>query len=131
MNFLVKQNCVCSSYNDLFRTHKIPKWPNLSRRPFSHGAAHMHSYWQDLARHFPTFVPVLWPLIYAKISFPLNILRTNGQNFIKFYICIHIDKEGAQWLSGRVLDWGPKGPGFEPHRCRCVVVLEQDTFTLA
>ena len=25
---------------------------------------------------FPKFVPELWPLIYAKISFPLNILRT-------------------------------------------------------
>ena len=42
---------------------------------------------------FCTFVPVLWPLIYAKILFLLNILRTNGQNFTKFYICIHnIDK---------------------------------------
>ena len=39
-----------------------------------------------------TFVPELWPLIYAKISFPLNILRANLQNFTKFYICIHIDK---------------------------------------
>ena len=26
------------------------------------------------------------------ITFPLNILRTNCQNFTKFYICIHIDK---------------------------------------
>ena len=41
---------------------------------------------------FPTFVPELWPLICAKILFLLNILRTNGQNFTKFYICIHIDK---------------------------------------
>ena len=41
---------------------------------------------------FGTFVPELWPLIYAKISFPFNIWRTNGQNFTKFYICIHIDK---------------------------------------
>ena len=41
---------------------------------------------------FCTFVPVLWPMIYAKISFPLNILRTNGQNFTKLYICFHIDK---------------------------------------
>ena len=39
-----------------------------------------------------TFVPELWPLIYAKISFPSNILRTNGQNFNKFYICINIEK---------------------------------------
>ena len=41
---------------------------------------------------FHIFVPVLWPLIYAKISFPFNILRTNGHNFTKLYICIHIDK---------------------------------------
>ena len=39
--------------------------------------------------------------------------------------------EGAQWLSGRVLDLRPKGRGFEPHRRHCVVVLEQDTFILA
>ena len=41
------------------------------------------------------------------------------------------DIEGAQWLSGRVLDSRPKGRGFEPHRRHCVVVLEQDTFILA
>ena len=40
-------------------------------------------------------------------------------------------QEGAQWLSGRVLDSRPKGRGFEPHRRHCVVVLEQDTFILA
>ena len=39
--------------------------------------------------------------------------------------------EGAQWLSDRVLDSRLKGRGFEPHRHHCVVVLEQDTFTLA
>ena len=39
--------------------------------------------------------------------------------------------QGAQWLSGRVLDSRPKGRGFEPHRCHCVVALEQDTFILA
>ena len=38
---------------------------------------------------------------------------------------------GAQWLSGRVLDSRPSGRrGFEPHWRNCVVVLEQDTFTL-
>ena len=42
-----------------------------------------------------------------------------------------IEMEGAQWLSGRVLDSRPKGRGFEPHRRHCVVVLEQDTFILA
>ena len=39
--------------------------------------------------------------------------------------------QGAQWLSGRMLDSRPKGCGFEPHRHHCVVVLEQDTFILA
>ena len=40
-------------------------------------------------------------------------------------------KEGAQWLSGRVLDLKPRDRGFEPHWGHCVVVLEQDTFILA
>ena len=39
--------------------------------------------------------------------------------------------QGARWLSGRVLNSRPKGPGFEPHRRHCVVVLKQDTFILA
>ena len=33
--------------------------------------------------------------------------------------------EGAQWLSGRVLDMRPKGHGFEPHRRHCVVSLSK------
>ena len=33
-----------------------------------------------------------------------------------------------QWVSGRVLDWRPRGCGFQPHLCHCVVVLEQDPF---
>ena len=41
------------------------------------------------------------------------------------------DSQGAQWLSGRVLDSRLRGRGFEPHRPHCVVVLEQDTFILA
>ena len=32
--------------------------------------------------------------------------------------------EGAQWLSGRVLDLRQGGRGFEPHRRHCVVVLK-------
>ena len=39
---------------------------------------------------FGSFVPELWPLIYARISFPLNILRSIWQNFTKFYICNYI-----------------------------------------
>ena len=50
-------------------------------------------------------------------------------NFIAYNL--RKKNEGAQWLSGRVLDSRPKGRGFEPHRRHCVVVLEQDTFILA
>ena len=39
-----------------------------------------------VTHHFRAFVPVSWLLIYVKISFPFNILKTNGQNFTKFYI---------------------------------------------
>ena len=41
------------------------------------------------------------------------------------------DESGAQWLIGRVLDSKRRGRGFEPHRCHCVVVLEQDKFIVA
>ena len=34
--------------------------------------------------------------------------------------------EGAQWLSGRVLDLRPRGHGFEPHRRHCVVSLRKN-----
>ena len=37
----------------------------------------------------------------------------------------HQDR-GAQWLSGRVLDWRPKGRGFEPHRRHFVVSLSKN-----
>ena len=40
---------------------------------------------------FYIFIQEQWPLIYANI-FSLNILRTNWQNFAKFYLCIHFDK---------------------------------------
>ena len=43
-------------------------------------------------RIFCTFVSELWPLIYPRILFPLNILKTNWQNFTKFYICIDNNK---------------------------------------
>ena len=63
---------------------------------------------------FCTFVPVLWPLIYAKISSPFNILRTNGQNFTKFYICIHIDKIYVGIIT-HLYHW--YGPWFTPKFC--------------
>ena len=34
--------------------------------------------------------------------------------------------QGAQWLSGRVLDSRSKGRGFEPHRRHCVVSLSKN-----
>ena len=33
---------------------------------------------------------------------------------------------GAQLLSGRVLDLGPRSRGFEPHRRHCVVSLSKN-----
>ena len=33
---------------------------------------------------------------------------------------------GGQWLSGRVLDSRPKGPGFKPYRHHCVVSLSKN-----
>ena len=44
---------------------------------------------------------------------------------------VSITITGAQWLSGRVLDYRQRGHEFEPHRRHCVVVHEQDTFILS
>ena len=33
---------------------------------------------------------------------------------------------GAQWLSGRMLDWGQRGHGFKPHWHHCVVFLSKN-----
>ena len=33
---------------------------------------------------------------------------------------------GGQWLSGRVLDSRPRGCGFEPNRCHCIVSLSKN-----
>ena len=35
-------------------------------------------------------------------------------------------KQGAQWLSGRVLVLRPRGCGFEPHQHHCVVCLSKN-----
>ena len=39
---------------------------------------------------------------------------------------IGILSEGAQWLSGRVLDSRPRCHGFEPHRRHCIVSLSKN-----
>ena len=80
----LRQNIVSAQYLE-------NKWTEL------HQILYMLLYLQDLACDFYTsffepFVPELWPLIYAILSFTFKILRTNGQNFTKFDICIHIDK---------------------------------------
>ena len=68
----------------------------------------------------------------------ISVLVTILIIFIGQNPCLHMNnslmkvvQQGAQYLSGRVLDSRPRGRGFEPHRRHCVVVLEQDTFILA
>ena len=39
-------------------------------------------------------------------------------------------REGAQWLSARVLDSRPRGCRFEPHRYHCVVSLSKTHLSL-
>ena len=64
-----------------------------------------------------------WPLITSVQCIRLSHYKQTLNDLL--------NNEGAQWLSGRVLDSRPRGQGFEPHQRHCVVVLEQDTFILA
>ena len=66
----LRQNLVSAQYLDNYLT-------------YFHQTLYMHSSWLDLAwdcftlpELFRKFVPELWPLIYAEISFLLNILTT-------------------------------------------------------
>ena len=45
---------------------------------------------------------------------------------IKLRLWFKIKGTGAQWLSSRVLELRPKGPGFERHRRHCVVSLSKN-----
>ena len=72
-------------------------------------------------------------ILFFFCSFALRIEHI----FMTFCVCFRTEfrtakgLQGAQWLSGRVLDSRPKGRGFKPHRRHYVVALEQDTFMLA
>ena len=57
----------------------------------------------------------------------MQAARVHSGNHVR----LHNNFQGAQWLSGRVLDSRPRGWGVEPHRRHFIVVLEQDTFILA
>ena len=53
-----------------------------------------------------------------------NIIYFTRKIKFKKNECLPYLKE-AQWLSGRVLDWRPKGHRFEPHQRHCVVSLSR------
>ena len=65
-----------------------------------------------------------------KIHYRIGRIQFVSSLVLGFYVPFNLLK-GAHGLSGIVLDWRPKGRGFEPHWRHCVVVLEQDTFILA
>ena len=63
-----------------------------NKRTEFHQILYMHLYWQDLPWDCYASLYAHLYLNYTEILFPLNILKTNWQNFTKFYICIYIDK---------------------------------------
>ena len=83
-NSSLRQNFVSTQYleNKLTEFHQILYYAFILTRSKS-GLLHVI---------FHTFVPELWPLIYSKILFPLNILRTNRQILTKLYITNYTDE---------------------------------------
>ena len=61
-------------------------------------------------------------LIFALLK---SVFSQQPQNWVQVHLSGTINRKC------RVLDSRLRGCGFEPHRCHCVVVLEQDTFILA
>ena len=52
------------------------------------------------------------------------------QRYVK-YLKAELTILGAQWLSGRVLDWRPRCSRLEPHQRHCVVSLSKTHIILA
>ena len=46
---------------------------------------------------------------------------------IKLFLSVAM-LQGAQWLSGRVLDSRPRGHRLEPHRHHCIVILSKNIY---
>ena len=83
---------------------------------------------ESLSTAFLRCVSSEWPgeTVYVFVQAPLSYRCSYNR-----FVCLINWHEGAQWLSGRVLDSRPRGRGLEPHRRHCVVILEQDTFIIA
>ena len=62
----------------------------------------------------------------AKVIILTSYVKLNETMAIKKVSKVKVDLQGAQWLSGRVLDSRPRGCGFEPHRYHCVVSLSKN-----
>ena len=79
----------------------------------------MHSYLEacNSKRKWPLFSYQQTPIQTFWNQFSLK-KKAQGETFLMTKHCI------AE-LSGRVLDQRPRGHGFEPHRCHCVVSLSK------
>ena len=77
-----------------------------------------------------------WPLktgftVWAFKQENLTLLQVNNKStdwptHLCSLINMHLLFEGAQWLSGRVLDSRPRGRGFEPHQRHCIASLSKN-----
>ena len=54
----------------------------------------------------------------------VNVGKRKFQRGLYLHL-LDFDGEGAQWLSGRVLDSRPRGRRFEPHQGHCPVSLSK------
>ena len=83
MTYDLRQNFVSAQYLEDKLTEIKPNFKlEFILTSSSLGLLHVISHWTRaslglLHNITHTFVPKLWPLIYVKISFPLNTLRTN------------------------------------------------------
>ena len=70
------------------------------------------------------FFSICISFVQSHLFFTVDVSNGVRKCPLTHYLLVLSAVSGAQWLSGRVLDWRPKGHGFEPHRRHCVVVLE-------
>ena len=72
------------------------------------------------------------PVIFTLATRPLSDGYGSTYQLNTYHLDLQFELKrdgGAQWLSGRVLDSGPRGRGFEPHRRHCVVSLSKNIYS--
>ena len=82
-----------------------------------------HMFWLRNKKNHLQLRTLIWDLSVTNASIEGSDETVPGSSEFKL-LPVTVNTKISRGLSGRVLDWRPRGCRFDPHRRHCVVVLE-------